>query len=301
MGLANEKHQSLCDAVINVAAIGLSLNPALKFAYLVPRDGRCCLDVSYMGLIKIATDTGSIKWAQAEVVCSADTFEYRGPTEKPMHVCDPFNSDRGEVTGVYCVAKTVDGDYLTEVMSLAEIHKVRDMSPAYTRSKKGPWVTFPNEMAKKAVIKRASKTWPKSDTSNRLETAIAVVNEHEGIDFSDDRKMHDLFMETPDPLGMYLFVEKLRADCGRDVELMHEKMQQIQHFPHGQIGVMRTKFKDLGTLGGDMFQQLIEAIDAEQPDVIGELIEDCLPECLELLENHLGHRRDNFNLLRIEK
>jgi recombination protein RecT len=34
-----------------VAAIGITLNPASKLAYLVPRDGMVCLDISYMGLL----------------------------------------------------------------------------------------------------------------------------------------------------------------------------------------------------------------------------------------------------------
>ena len=67
---------SVRNAVINVAATGLSLNPALKFAYLVPRDNEVCLDISYMGLIKIATDTGSILWAKAEIVYEKDIFTY---------------------------------------------------------------------------------------------------------------------------------------------------------------------------------------------------------------------------------
>ncbi|MDO1851433.1 hypothetical protein Q2367_25255, partial [Escherichia coli] len=40
-------------------------------------------------------------------------------------------------------------------------------------------------MMKKTVIKRASKLWPKSE---RLDTAVQVLNEHEGIDFSNDKK-----------------------------------------------------------------------------------------------------------------
>ncbi len=194
MKLANEQSQSLADSVINVAAVGLSLNPATAYAFLIPRDGRCCLDISYRGLIKIATDTGSIKWATADIVCTNDTFVYKGPTEKPDFTCtQPF--DRGEVQGSYCVAKTVDGDYLTTIISIEELNKIRDLSPAYSRSQSGPWVTFPDEMRKKVVIKRASKTWPKTSTTGRLETAIEVVNQIEGIDFSEDRKLFDLFME----------------------------------------------------------------------------------------------------------
>ena len=52
---------SLRNAVVNVAAIGISLNPASKLAYLVPRKGQVCLDISYMGLMHIAQQSGAIQ------------------------------------------------------------------------------------------------------------------------------------------------------------------------------------------------------------------------------------------------
>ena len=35
---------------------------------------------------------------------------------------------------------------------------------------------------KKTIIKRASKTWPRSDKNERLAQAIQIVNDHEGLD-----------------------------------------------------------------------------------------------------------------------
>lgn len=167
---------SLRLAMENVAAVGLTLNPACQFAFLVPRDGAVLLDISYRGLIKIATDSGAILWARAELVYSKDRFEWRGPAEAPVHQADVFAEDRGEFVGVYCIAKTPQGDILVEAMPASEVYKIRDTS----RAKKGPWVTWFEEMARKSVIKRASKTWPKGDL--RLFKAIEVLNEHEGLD-----------------------------------------------------------------------------------------------------------------------
>ena len=59
MGIAQKNPQSLRNAVINVAALGVSLNPAEKKAYLVPRGGAICLDISYRGLAQIAVDSGA--------------------------------------------------------------------------------------------------------------------------------------------------------------------------------------------------------------------------------------------------
>lgn len=191
-GVANNAPDSVRNAVINVASIGLSLNPATAYAYLVPRDKRICLDISYQGLIKIATDTGSIRWAKAELVYTNDKFLYKGVGITPEHEFNPFG-DRGEFAGVYCVAKTSDGDFLVETMTADQIHEIRNKSEAYKAfvAKKAyqcPWHDFFGEMTKKTCIKRASKTWPKSQRGDRLQTAISILNENgEGIDFNNDK------------------------------------------------------------------------------------------------------------------
>ncbi len=180
--VARQNPQSVRDAVTNIAAIGISLNPAKKQAYLVPRDGRICLDISYMGLIDLATDTGAIRWAQAALVREKDTFEIVGIDQQPRHTFSPFNTDRGPVVGAYAVAKTSDGDYLTATMTADELFAIRDRSQAWKAKKSGPWATDEGEMMKKTVIKRAYKYWPKSE---RLEKAIHYLNNEtgEGIDF----------------------------------------------------------------------------------------------------------------------
>lgn len=161
------------NAIINVAAIGITLNPASKLAYLVPRDGMVCLDISYMGLLHLAQATGSIKWGQCKLVYANDTYESNGLDTAPTHKYNAFG-DRGEVVGGYCTVKTPDGDYLTEEMSLAEIKATE----ATSKAKNGPWKNFWAEMARKTIVKRASKYWPRAD---RLDNAIHVLNEDEGV------------------------------------------------------------------------------------------------------------------------
>lgn len=179
IGIAKSNRQSVVDAVTNVAAIGISLNPAKKQAYLVPRDKKICLDISYMGLMDLAMITGSIRWAQAELVHANDVFELNGFDKPPTHTYKPFSKavDRGEVIGVYVVVKTADGDYLTETMSIDDVNAIRDRSSAWKawkeKQKSCPWVTDPGEMAKKTCVKRAYKYWPKTE---RLEQAIHYLN-----------------------------------------------------------------------------------------------------------------------------
>lgn len=167
------------NAIINVAAVGISLNPASKLAYLVPRDGMVCLDISYMGLLYIAQSSGVIKWGQCKLVHASDSYETLGLDKAPAHKYNPFATpdDRGAVIGGYCTVKTADGDYLTEEMSLAEIEEIRKVSKAGT-STKGPWVNFWSGMARKTIVKRAHKYWPRAD---RLDNAVDMLNETEGV------------------------------------------------------------------------------------------------------------------------
>ncbi|USE79523.1 recombinase RecT [Cupriavidus gilardii] len=186
LGIAQNNRQSVINAVTNIAAIGISLNPAKKQAYLVPRDGKICLDISYIGLLDLAIGSGSIRWGQAELVYDGDAFTLNGFDKPPTHERNPFAKDRGEVVGVYVVVKTADGDYLTTTMTIDEVNAIRDRSSAWkawiNKKKSCPWVTDPGEMAKKTVIKRAYKLWPKTE---RLEQAIHHLNTDggEGIGF----------------------------------------------------------------------------------------------------------------------
>jgi recombination protein RecT len=183
MKIATSNRQSVINAVTNVAAIGISLNPAKRQAYLVPRDGRICLDISYMGLLDLAIQSGSIMWGQSELVHESDRFELQGFDRPPVHNRNPFATDRGALLGSYVVVKTRDGDYLTTAMAIKDIFDIRDRSQSWKNGQKGPWKTDEGEMVKKTVIKRAYKLWPKTD---RLDQAVHYLNTEggEGLELS---------------------------------------------------------------------------------------------------------------------
>jgi recombination protein RecT len=211
-GVARQNKSSVIAAVNNVAAIGISLNPAQKLAYLVPRRVNkimsVCLDISYMGLLHIAQVSGAIKWGQAEIVHTNDTFNLQNIDQPPHHGFNPFSTDRGEIVGCYVVVKTVDNDYLTHSMRIDEIFAIRDRSESWkmrkAKEKKGedltqsPWATDEKEMIKKTVIKQASKYWPRRE---RLDTAVHYLNDvsNEGISFSETP--HDLARPSHSVVG----------------------------------------------------------------------------------------------------
>lgn len=229
-GIAYNNPDSLKMAVVNVAAIGLTLNPVRALAYLVPRDGKVSLDVSYRGYIQLAIDSGAIEWAKAEVVCEKDTFEYNGMGREPTHRFNPF-SERGNPVGAYCAVKTKTGDYLVEMMSIEDIYSIRDRSKAwqaYIRKKTScPWVTDEGEMIRKTVIRRAYKMWPiPSDSAAQLEKALDVTFDDHEIEVTPltaekvaclEQTMNKLEMLGRDPKNEK-FVEYLTRVFNRNVK-----------------------------------------------------------------------------------
>jgi recombination protein RecT len=160
--------------VTNIAAIGISLNPAKRQAYLVPRDGKICLDISYMGLMDLAMATGSIKWAQAEIVYAQDSFALNGFDKPPTHTYNPFSKDRGDVVGCYVVVKTADGDYLTTCMSRDEIDGIMNRSQSVKAEMQAAMDVHAFAALKKAVGQRkAALTTQQEPIEGEVENGTA--------------------------------------------------------------------------------------------------------------------------------
>lgn len=179
--------ESKLQAVLNVANIGLTLNPALKFAYLVPRSRKvggqfiveACLEPSYQGLVKLITDTGSAKTIYAHLVYEGDEFqEILGTGVEIRHV--PKRQSK-EVVLVYAVAVLHDGTKQVDVMPISDIHEIRAMSESYKAWEKNKalpcvWNTHFGEMARKTVIRRLTKYLPKTDRFEKVAKAIELDN-----------------------------------------------------------------------------------------------------------------------------
>lgn len=176
--------ESKQSAILNIAQTGLTLNPIYKYAYLVPRyiygQYECVLEPSYQGLVKLITDTGSVKAIQAKLVYENDVFEYTPNDFKTpiIHKSNPLK-DRGAVIGVYAVALLNDNSVQSEVMNIDELHEIRSRSESYKafmakKIKSCVWTTDEGEMMRKTVIKRIFKYLPKSDKIENVVKAISL-------------------------------------------------------------------------------------------------------------------------------
>lgn len=173
--LQSADQQSIRDAVVNIATTGATLNPALHQAYLVPRDGKCCLDFSYRGLAKIAVDSGSVIDIDATVVHERDEFYYEMGLEPKLIHRPHLGENPGDMTHVYAIAILHNGVKKFIVLTKAEIEKVR----ATSKAQNGPWKTWYEEMSRKSAVKKLYKMLPQTD---RMSVAVSAINEHEGLE-----------------------------------------------------------------------------------------------------------------------
>jgi len=194
---------SLRAAVVNVGLTGVTLNPLLQQAFLVPRKGKVVLDLSYRGMVKIATDSGGVSHLEAATVHENDHFYYeRGLNPRLEH--RPADGERGPLTYAYAVAYLPNGYKTFEVMSRADIDKVKATSAA----KSGPWVDWYEEMARKTVVKKLFKLLPVTD---RMSLAVGILNEHEGLEARSTKKAEDIVKrftkEEPETIDCPAIVE----------------------------------------------------------------------------------------------
>lgn len=167
--------RSLFACVKQLAELGLEPGGVRGLAYLIPfKQGGadlnrvCTLIVGYKGLVHLARQSGFLHDIEARVVHEGDVFKCEfGLTPVLRHV--PAETP-GKPVKVYCLARLKSGQVHVEVMSWAEVMKIKARSRA---SGDGPWVTDEEQMARKTVIRRAANYL---DLSPELAMALALAD-----------------------------------------------------------------------------------------------------------------------------
>lgn len=157
---------SLFRAAMVAAQLGLMVDPVLGHAYLIPYGSTVQCIPGYKGLIHLARQSGEIASLYSHEVYENDVFDLELGTNKHVTHKPLLKGDRGAMIGVYAAwsySKAIDQsgklamDF--EYMTTADINAIRDRSKAPTG---GPWKTDYVQMARKTVIRRASKYLPLS-------------------------------------------------------------------------------------------------------------------------------------------
>lgn len=178
--LAKCTTESLVAAMMACVNLDLMPNTPEQDAIVIPyrrKDGSVDAQFQVMvnGLVKLAYRSGQIKTIDSELVFEGDKFDYQLGTDRKLKHKPNLDIDRTDYSKVkfaYCTVKLMNGEIKFEILSRKELDKVRGVSKA--KSDDSPWNVWPEAMAKKSVVKRASKLLPKSTTDNQLAFAAAL-------------------------------------------------------------------------------------------------------------------------------
>jgi recombination protein RecT len=136
------------------------LYPDGREAALVPYNGKVSYQPMIAGIRKRMMNSGLVKSANADVVYENDYFrDVRGDNPHIEHEPPSLGEDRGVMIGAYAVIHLKTGGTVRDVMSKAEIERIRDLYSKASRDD-APWKVHPAEMWKKTVLKRCSKQVP---------------------------------------------------------------------------------------------------------------------------------------------
>jgi recombination protein RecT len=179
--------QHFIAALKNVVLTGMTLNPTLKLAYLVPYKGKVELSPSYMGKCSFAINTGLVKDIYAMLVYKGDKFTFRkGMNATIEHEPNPWGEHKkDDILGGYYFAVLTNGTFKYDVMPIADIEKIKKRSPSVSKGKNSPWDTDYEEMAKKTIINWGYKSLPKMAMSEKAREAITILNHVEDDEFNE--------------------------------------------------------------------------------------------------------------------
>lgn len=160
---------SVVDAVIQIASLGLEIG---RTAHMVPFNTKvgdkwvnvCQYIIDVKGIAQAIIQSGEVMAVDARVAREGDVFRVLYGT-KPDIEHEPIIGNEGDIIAFYAVFTLPNGDKKFEVMSKAEVDKVK----ASSKSKdSGPWVTWYDEMGKKTVVKRGAKLIPMTERVHDL-------------------------------------------------------------------------------------------------------------------------------------
>ncbi len=130
--------RTACVAVKAAAAVGLSLNPALKQAYLSvfknsrkSTNGNDVYDVAFVkqrdGYIEIALRTGNIAIMSSGLVYQNDKVVFKSTIDGDIFEIEQDLDDRGDVRGAVAKMKTKAGECSAVYMSIKDMERHRTM------------------------------------------------------------------------------------------------------------------------------------------------------------------------------
>jgi recombination protein RecT len=155
------------------------------------------------GLTKLAVQSGAARAVYVDVVYKGEHFEFHGGTDPHivhLHDLDAMDIGWPGVVAAYAVITWSSGEKIPEVIGGKELERFKSMG-----AERGPWASWPVEMAKVRPLRRALKRLPLS--SDRAPEA-ALLRTMQRLDAEDSADMPALSsgvnaasLEAPDKLS----------------------------------------------------------------------------------------------------
>ena len=218
--------KSVFTAIVNAAEVGLDFTPIKGFAYLIPYKNVATFMPGYRGLIHLALQGGKVKQIDADLVYEKDLFKMTKGTS-PALIHEPYlDGDRGNLKGAYAVAFYNDGTPAQFVyMNIEQLDAVKNVSKS-KNSEYSPYKSFPDEMRRKAPVRRLFKYLP-SSPDEKLEKALEYDSKASGIEFLPTGNGEDRISRTAqlaDTLSTYSEQEK-KKETEQKIEIKETPVQ----------------------------------------------------------------------------
>lgn len=189
---------SFMAAVMQSAQLGVEPNTGLGQAYLIPYGKQVQFQLSYKGLIDLATRSGQYKAIYAHEVYQNDEFRFSyGLNKDLIHV--PSQEPNGEPIGYYAVYHLKNGGYDFVYWTKERVDQhAQKFSQAVQKGWTSPWKTNYDAMAKKTVLKEVLKYAPKSIELQKTVEADSTIKTEINEDMSQVIDVTD-FSVVDDP------------------------------------------------------------------------------------------------------
>ena len=169
---------SMIAALMHASQLGLSLEPSMGHAYLVPYGSKVECIIGYKGLVDLMCRSGAVTHVDARIVYEGDEFVWHYGTA-PRLEHRPTLTGRGESVAFYAVAHLRGGGAQFTVMTLDDIAPIAKEAIRKAGGRPTPWKTNEDQMCVKTAVRRLAKM-VRISTEDRTGELLARAVELDG-------------------------------------------------------------------------------------------------------------------------